>query len=364
MVRGTAAAGAINAGAGVVVSDRDAPWRTARRAGGNDDRAHGSGEGRGDRGDGAGGGRLRDVQGSPLYDRLGGLPYIQAVVDDFVANVAADSRINKRFEKTNIPVLKKHLVDQICEASGGPCKYTGRDMKSSHTGMMITEAEWTATVEALVKTLDKYKVAEREKNEVLGLLAPMKPDIVGELLRLVATKLYVVTHPASVGIYATWPECAAAVRGVSGARYQAVTSRELAEAMLRGEPVVRRPAATLRGRQPHGRDRGRAGRDRRGRGRPRTVREVATTVYEVFGPARLLARHARRSPTRPTGCGTSSPSWAFAAAPRAGPAGQPLTSSTTKASAPGSRAAGRPGTRWWPRSSPPAGPASPPGASP
>jgi hemoglobin len=114
-----------------------------------------------------------------LYDRLGGLPYIQAVVDDFVANVAADDRINKRFEKTNIPVLKKHLVDQVCEASGGPCKYTGRDMKSSHTGMMITEAEWTATVEALVKTLNKYKVPEQEQKDLIGIIAPMKPDIVG-----------------------------------------------------------------------------------------------------------------------------------------------------------------------------------------
>jgi hemoglobin len=114
-----------------------------------------------------------------LYERLGGLPYIQIVVDDFVANVAADDRINKRFEKTNIPVLKKHLVDQICQASGGPCKYTGRDMKTSHTGMKITEAEWNATVEDLVKTLDKYKVPEQEKNDLLALLGSLKADIVG-----------------------------------------------------------------------------------------------------------------------------------------------------------------------------------------
>jgi hemoglobin len=114
-----------------------------------------------------------------LYERLGGLPYIQIVVDDFVANVAADDRINKRFEKTNIPVLKKHLVDQICEATGGPCKYTGRDMKTSHTGMKITEAEWNATVEDLVKTLDKYKVPKREKNDLLALLGSLKADIVG-----------------------------------------------------------------------------------------------------------------------------------------------------------------------------------------
>jgi len=114
-----------------------------------------------------------------LYERLGGLPYIQIVVDDFVANVAADSRINKRFEGTNIPVLKKHLVDQICQASGGPCKYTGRDMKATHTGMKITEAEWNATVEDLVKTLDKYKVPEQEKNDLLALLGSLKADIVG-----------------------------------------------------------------------------------------------------------------------------------------------------------------------------------------
>ncbi len=114
-----------------------------------------------------------------LYERLGGLPYIQAVVDDFVANVAADSRINHRFAKTDIPRLKKNLVDQICAASGGPCQYTGRDMKTTHTGMKITEAEWNATVEDLVKTLDKYKVGEAEKNELLGLLGSMKNDIVG-----------------------------------------------------------------------------------------------------------------------------------------------------------------------------------------
>jgi hemoglobin len=114
-----------------------------------------------------------------LYDRLGQKPAITAVVEDFVANVAADPRINKRFAGANIPRLKTMLVDQICEATGGPCKYTGRDMKSSHTGMMITEAEWTATVEALVKTLNKYKVPEQEQKELLGILGPMKPDIVG-----------------------------------------------------------------------------------------------------------------------------------------------------------------------------------------
>ena len=75
-----------------------------------------------------------------LYDRLGGKAAISAVVDEFVANIAADSSIAPRFAKTDIPKLKVYLVDQICEATGGPCKYTGRTMKESHQHLNITEA--------------------------------------------------------------------------------------------------------------------------------------------------------------------------------------------------------------------------------
>ena len=114
-----------------------------------------------------------------LYDRLGGKPAITAVVDDFIGNVAADTRINQRFGGANIPRPKTRLVDQICEASGGPCKYTGQNMRDAHTGMKITDAEFTALVEDLVKSLDKFKVPAKEKNELLGALGGMKPDIVG-----------------------------------------------------------------------------------------------------------------------------------------------------------------------------------------
>jgi len=120
------------------------------------------------------------VKEKSLYERLGGLPAIQAVVDDFVANVAADTRINRRFANANIPLLKKHLVDQVCEATDGPCKYTGRSMRETHRGMNITEAEFNALVEDLVKTLDKLKVPAKEKTELVLLLAPMKNDIVGQ----------------------------------------------------------------------------------------------------------------------------------------------------------------------------------------
>ena len=114
----------------------------------------------------------------PLYERLGGKPAITAVVDDFVGNVAADPRINRYFANANIPRLKAQLVDQICEASGGPCKYTGRNMKDAHRGMGITGPAFDALVEDLVKTLDKFKVPEKEKGELLAVLGPMKRDIV------------------------------------------------------------------------------------------------------------------------------------------------------------------------------------------
>jgi hemoglobin len=115
----------------------------------------------------------------PLYERLGGKPAITAVIDDFIGNVAGDTRINKRFAGADIPRLKARLVDQVCEASGGPCKYTGASMRDAHTGMKITDAEFGALVEDLVKSLDKFKVPAKEKNELLGALGGMKGDIVG-----------------------------------------------------------------------------------------------------------------------------------------------------------------------------------------
>ncbi len=123
---------------------------------------------------------MKPMQQKSLYDRLGGLGAITAVVDDFVGNVAADNRINKFFAKTDIPRLKRLLVEQICAGTGGPCTYTGRDMRSAHAGMGITDAQFNALVEDLVKSLDKFKVPEKEKGELLGILGPMKPSIVGQ----------------------------------------------------------------------------------------------------------------------------------------------------------------------------------------
>ena len=113
-----------------------------------------------------------------LFERLGGKGAITAVVEDFVGRVAADKRINGKFALANIPRLKMLLVEQICAASGGPCTYTGRDMKTAHAGMGITGPQFDALVEDLVATLDKFKVPAREKNELLSVLGPMKSDIV------------------------------------------------------------------------------------------------------------------------------------------------------------------------------------------
>ena len=118
-----------------------------------------------------------------LYKRLGGREGISIVVGDFVTNMAADSRVNARFKDMKGPELEKlksNLSDQICDATGGPCSYLGRDMKTAHKGMKITEEEWNATVENLVKALDKNNVGAQTKSELLGALAPMKADIVGQ----------------------------------------------------------------------------------------------------------------------------------------------------------------------------------------
>ena len=118
-----------------------------------------------------------------LYERLGGTKAITAVVDEFVAIVAADKRINKYFGKTaadpaSLKTFKMNLVNQICEAGGGPCKCTGKDMKTAHMGMGISGADFNALVEDLVMALDKFKVGKAEKDQLLAVLGPMKSDIV------------------------------------------------------------------------------------------------------------------------------------------------------------------------------------------
>jgi hemoglobin len=118
--------------------------------------------------------------GPSLYERLGGQGAITAVVDTFVANVAADTRINAFFHGVDMPQLKRLLVEQICQATGGPCTYTGRSMRAAHTGMNITNAQFDALVQDLVRALDTFRVPEREKTELLTALGGMRREIVGQ----------------------------------------------------------------------------------------------------------------------------------------------------------------------------------------
>ena len=116
-----------------------------------------------------------------LYDRLGGKDAIKAVVHDFVGNVGADKRINHFFAKTNLPKLEGLLVDQVSAATGcTTCKYKGKTMADAHKGMHVTDDDFTALVEDLTKSLDKFKVGDKEKGELLGALGGMKGDIVGK----------------------------------------------------------------------------------------------------------------------------------------------------------------------------------------
>ena len=116
-----------------------------------------------------------------LYERLGGYTPIAAVVDDFIGRLVSDKQFAPFFQGHSTDSLKRirqHIVDQFCEAAGGPCIYTGRNMQSSHKGLGITEPQWDAAAKHLVATLDKFKVPAKEKDELLAFVTSLKKDIV------------------------------------------------------------------------------------------------------------------------------------------------------------------------------------------
>ncbi|TKB34044.1 MAG: group 1 truncated hemoglobin [Nitrospira sp.] len=116
--------------------------------------------------------------GKSLYERIGGKPVISVVVEQCVANVLADTRINGRFATADIRKLKGYLVDHLCLATGGPCTYSGRAMKTAHAGMRVSTEDVRAFEEDLVKAMDMAKVPAQEKRELLSLLGAMKKDII------------------------------------------------------------------------------------------------------------------------------------------------------------------------------------------
>ena len=135
------------------------------------------------------------VEGS-LYERLGGVDAIAAVVHAFDDRAAKDDRINQKFARTNLERLAKEFVDQLCQDTGGPCTYTGLSMKKSHTNMGVTSGEWDAFMEDLVATLEGFNVGKAEQEELLSGLRPMRADIVEVESSEVGTPLPSTFEPA------------------------------------------------------------------------------------------------------------------------------------------------------------------------
>jgi hemoglobin len=130
----------------------------------------------------AGAARAQDgMMKKSLYDRLGGYNAIAAVTDDFVGRLVTDKQFERFFAGHSTDSKKRirqHIVDQLCAAAGGPCVYTGRTMKDSHAGLGITDAEWDAAAKHLVASLDKFKVGDAEKKDLLAFVSSLKADIV------------------------------------------------------------------------------------------------------------------------------------------------------------------------------------------
>lgn len=113
-----------------------------------------------------------------LYDRLGGVDAITAVVRAVVDRQLKDDRINRKFARTNVDRLIKEFVDQICQATGGPCNYTGRNMTEAHHNMGVTSGEFQAFVDDVVAVLNDFNVGKAEQDELLNVLAPLQGEIV------------------------------------------------------------------------------------------------------------------------------------------------------------------------------------------
>ncbi len=116
-----------------------------------------------------------------LYERLGGYDAIAAVVDGLMIRIGRDPVLARYFAGHGEDArkrLRQFQVNMICEATGGPCFYTGRDMKTVHTGLGISGAEWQMLITHLIGTLDNFKVPDAEQKEILGILNGIKGDIV------------------------------------------------------------------------------------------------------------------------------------------------------------------------------------------
>ena len=115
-----------------------------------------------------------------FYRELGGTEGISKVVDVFLRRINADARINTLFRSVDHDDLRRLVIEQLCEATGGPCKYTGRSMEEAHSGLNLTNADFDAFVQDLKAAMTELKVGNLTQQKLIGLLAPMRPQIVGQ----------------------------------------------------------------------------------------------------------------------------------------------------------------------------------------
>ena len=116
-----------------------------------------------------------------LYKRLGGYDGIAAFADDFIFRLATDKKLSRFFvglNDTSKKRVRQHVVDFLCEQTGGPCVYLGQDMKTAHQGLNITEADWDAMVVDLKQSFDHFNLGQEERSELMAALTKLKPDIV------------------------------------------------------------------------------------------------------------------------------------------------------------------------------------------
>lgn len=121
---------------------------------------------------------LRAAPDDGLYRQLGERPGLVALVDDFMVRLLADRRMEPFFRDVDQPVFKDHLVAQLCEVSGGPCRYPGKDMKTVHAAQDVTRSNFDALVEVLQQSMEARAIPFATQNRLLARLAPMYRDIV------------------------------------------------------------------------------------------------------------------------------------------------------------------------------------------
>jgi hemoglobin len=130
------------------------------------------------------GSEAAEVSAASLYERLGGLPAIARIVDDFMAEFTADPLIlanpavRERKSPENAPYITFQVTTLVCQATGGPCTYTGADMRSAHAGLNVSQAEWERMAEIFAATLTRHGVGEQEQEELFEILGPNHAEIV------------------------------------------------------------------------------------------------------------------------------------------------------------------------------------------